>query len=129
MSYTTFIGENPFKSQFKPEKPAKKAPAKKAPPKAKVMPTIEICRNEPTPETINPYLKYESIFDQLNVGDAVKVPTSQVNRVKLALEAYIIRKGIDCHARYRRDHKEVGTGYVWLLAGPSSFPKRGKKCA
>ncbi len=79
--------------------------------------TLSIVDDElPASRTAFEGYKYDSIFERLKPGQAVKCATEDVSRISGALRHYLERKNISGHmVRSVRAYEGSNTGRVWLL--------------
>ena len=94
---TTFAGKNPYAKPFSVE-------------------DLVICK-DPVPATkiITKY-KYDAIFKQLKVGEALKCPGDKADTVASALRSYIKRNSLKHVVRATPQYqKEEPAGRVWML--------------
>lgn len=133
----------------KPAKPAKKKAAKdedystdyKPPvppaavalvPVAQVVSALSIT-NDPLPaRRVAPLYKYDSDFNQLQMGQALRDVTANISKLSNALRSYIRRTKKVAHVlscpRFTdaQGVEDAGFGRVWMVAGASKMPSRRK---
>lgn len=63
-----------------------------------------------------PSYKYNSLFDQMKLGQSVRCPTESIGKVGHALRKYIITKGVRASVKAMTQFDgDPGYGRVWLV--------------
>lgn len=100
---------------FDANRPFGAAPMTRQPTRHTDPSTIEIC-DDPIPGSrASCGNKYEAIFSNLKIGQALKCQPIEVNRMSNGLRKWIQDKGIQGAVRSMKDYGD-GKGRVWLLA-------------
>lgn len=85
---------------------------------------LVICDDIIPPHRAKVANKYAPKFEQMKLGQALKVPSQHVLKVSNAMRKWIGDKKMDAHVRSIQVHPDCPQrlGRVWLMAGPQSSP-------